>query len=173
MKAYFTRPFPPPNFEKSVGQGPIIIGSLNVLPAGSYVFFAKVIVRTLVDANGQDNARASFSLEAGGLKDSAHIALWHVQNPGAFQPEDTISLQLAATINGPSPKKDAEVKLFATAESGVLELKDLVLTAIGVDTIEDQESIFKPTSGPAANNSPGLAKPTLDPSKRSPGLGTG
>jgi hypothetical protein len=117
-----------------------------VLPAGSYVFFAKVIVRTQLDSDGRDDARASFSLEAGGLKDLAHIALWHVQNPESFQPEDTVSLQLAATITGPSP--DAAVKLFATAETGILELKDLVLTAISVDTIENQESVTKPRLDP-------------------------
>jgi hypothetical protein len=146
MNVYFTRPFSATNNVMDVVKGPIVRSAKQQLPAGSYVFFAKVIVRTLLDSDldFRDDARASFSLEPSGLKDLAHIAMWHSRDQGVFQPEDTISPQLAPTITGPSPKKDAAVKLFATAETGILELVDLVPTAVDIDTIENQESFAKP-----------------------------
>ena len=129
MNAYFTRPSPT---TVNVGEGNVVIASLNVLPAGSYVFLAKATVRTLFELEGTDfldNGNALFSLKAGGQSDATQIVLWRAQNqqPQAFQPVDVINLQLAATITGPTSKKDAAVKFLANAESGILELVDVVL----------------------------------------------
>jgi hypothetical protein len=91
MNVYFTRPFSATNNVMDVVKGPIVRSAKQQLPAGSYVFFAKVIVRTLLDSDldFRDDARASFSLEPSGLKDLAHIAMWHSRDQGVFQPEDT------------------------------------------------------------------------------------
>jgi hypothetical protein len=120
---------------------------MHILPAGPYVLFAKMTLVTRVDdeTDGHDSSRAEISLEAGGLVDNAFCALWHSKDQGAFPPSDTISLQLATTVKGPTPKSNvaaAEVKVFFRAVDGIIEIRDLVITAISVDTIEEQDSPF-------------------------------
>ena len=135
--AYFTRPLKTEGMDVPPGNKPVLIASLGSLPAGAYALFAKVIVVTRVDSNGEDSALAHFSLEAGGRTDQAMCALWHSSDRGSLQPAETVSVQLMATIKGPARKRPPAVKLFCRSDRGILELKDLVLSAIKVDSITE------------------------------------
>ena len=112
------------------------VAALGRLPRGSYALFAKMTVVTRFDRTG-DSARGDFSLEAGGQVDKAICALWHSSEVGAFQPADTVCLQMVATVKGPAKRGPAAVKLFCHPEFGILEIANLVITAIRVDTVTD------------------------------------
>jgi hypothetical protein len=122
---------------------PLLIASLGPLRGGSYVLFAKVVVVTRQDQSG-DSAIAQFSLQAGKFADSAMTTLWHSKDPAALQPSDTVSLQLPVKLSairaapaGQKPRPGQMVRLYCNSHFGMLEVRDIVLTAIRVDTITD------------------------------------
>jgi hypothetical protein len=124
------------------GKDPLLIASLGPLRGGSYVIFAKVVVVTRSGQSG-DSARAEFSLEAGKSADTAMSTLWHSSDRGALQPADTVSLQLPVKLTtlrtpaGKTPRPGPEVRLYCTSILGTLELRDIVITAIRVDSLTD------------------------------------
>jgi hypothetical protein len=140
--AYFSRPPAANGLIVPAGRDPILIASLGPLRGGSYVFFAKVVVVTRQDASG-DSARAEFSLEAGKAADTALCTLWHSSDLGALQPADTVSLQLPATLTAPRtrvgqpPPPKPHVRLYCSSIRGTLELRDVVISAIRVDSLTD------------------------------------
>lgn len=113
------------------GNKPVLVASLARLPAGSYALFVKMTVVTRVDSTGRDDARGGFSLEAGGRVDKTLYALAHAGFP---QPVDTICLQLVATVLGPARRRPAAVKVFCQTGFGIVEIVNLVITAIRLDT---------------------------------------
>lgn len=142
IDAYFTRPLKT-ELLVSPDKPPKLIASLGPLRGGSYVVFAKMIVVTRFDQSG-DSALAMFSLEAGSSSDRALCALWHSKDPGSLQPADTISLQLPVKLSairahrpGTPPRPKPSVRLFCNSVRGTLELKDLVITAIRIDSLTD------------------------------------
>jgi hypothetical protein len=132
-------------------QGTIEIARLKGLPNGHYVVFAKLIVVTRVDDRGADSAIAQFSLEAQspfalGTIDKAITTLWHSADRGAFQPADTVSLHLATTLTAlahnsgsgvvTGAPQTSSVVLFCSSSGGILEIRDIVITAIKVESLE-------------------------------------
>jgi hypothetical protein len=117
------------------------ITALGRLPRGTYALFVKMTVVTRVDSRGRDSARGEFSLEAGGQVDKTVCTLWHSSDPGAFQPADTVCLQMVATVRGPVRRGSPAVKLFVKAGFGILEIANLIITAIRLDSVTD----FSPT----------------------------
>ncbi|HSU14053.1 hypothetical protein [Longimicrobium sp.] len=122
------------------------IVTLGNLPGGSYVVFAKAVVVTRVDSQGRDSALAQFSLETMGGADKAMTTLWHSSDRGSLQPADTISLQLpiprlVTTTKRGGPfsiffEQTGSVTLFGSSIAGTLEVRDVVLTAIKVDSVK-------------------------------------
>jgi len=148
VAAYTTRPLTK-ELIVTERQGNIEIARLKGLPNGHYVVFAKVIAVTRVDDTGRDSALAEFSLEAQsplaqGTIDKAMTTLWHSKDIGALQPADTVSLHLATSLtavpatSGSGPVvglPTSSVVLFCRSVAGTLELRDLVITAVKVDSI--------------------------------------
>jgi hypothetical protein len=140
--AYFSRPPAANGLIVPAGREPILIASLGPLRGGFYVFFAKVIVVTRQDASG-DSAIAEFSLEAGEGVDRAMCTLWQSSDLGALQPADTVSLQLPMTLTalrtrvGQPPPPKPHASLYCNSIRGMLELRDVVITAIRVDSLTD------------------------------------
>ena len=140
---FFTRP------KKSVilGQGPgvpkpAVIAKITRLPGGYYLLLAKALVRTRHEGSG-GSARADFTLQVGGNADKAMTTLWQSSDQGALQPSDTVSLQLAAWIEETAVvakgglQRGEPVKLLCTSIRGTLEILEIVITAISVDSITE------------------------------------
>jgi hypothetical protein len=141
--AYFSRPPAANQLIIPAGKPPLLIASLGPLRGGSYVLFAKAVVVTRQDQSG-DSAIAQFSLQAGKFADSAMTTLWQSKDQGALQPADTVSLQLPVELSairavpaGQKPRPGQMVRLYCNSLVGTLEVRDIVVTAIRVDTITD------------------------------------
>jgi len=148
VAAYTTRPLHK-ELIVTARQGNIEIARLKGLPNGHYVVFAKMVVVTRVDETGHDSARADFILEAQsplaqGTVDKAMTTLWHSKDPGSLQPADTVSMHLATSLtavpssSGSGPVAGlptSSVVLSCTSIMGTLEIRDIVITAIKVDSI--------------------------------------
>lgn len=137
--AYTTRPLKSALLV-AARDGVVKIATLRGLPNGSYVVFAKLIVVTRVDETGADSARADLSLQAVGGVDRAMTTLWHSSDRGSLQPADTVSLQLPIRFvrrgKAGAPPPTSSVALFCTSILGILEIIDVVITAIKVGSIK-------------------------------------
>jgi hypothetical protein len=131
---------------------PVKIASLE-LPGGFYVVFAKAVVATIYDQWIGDSAIATFLLEAPGVEDKAVTMLWHSgsSDSNALPPIETVSLQLAFGFAGrvaAHPKGGSAVEklvplstsvdLTCSSVRGTLEISNIVITAIKVDSIHTQ-----------------------------------
>jgi hypothetical protein len=117
-------------------DGNVRIGTLKGLPFGGHVVMAKVVVVTRVDSRGRDSAFAEFSLQCLGAVDTAWTTLWHSSEPGALQPADTVSMHLAVRrLRRGSGPTTTSAKVYCRARVGILELRDLVITAINVGSV--------------------------------------
>lgn len=120
--------------------------TLGNLPGGAYVVFAKAVVVTRVDEQGRDSAAALLTLETLRGADHAMTTLWHSSDPGALQPSDTLTLQLAIPALVTTSRRGGllsfffprtgAVTLYGNSVAGTLEVKDVVITAIKVDSVQ-------------------------------------
>jgi hypothetical protein len=129
----------------AASQKEVQIATLE-LPGGAYVVFAKLVVVTIFAASSGFSAQGDFSLEAPGVVDTAKTTLWYSSEPDELEPATTLSLQLSfedagvaahSKVNSAVEKHVPRSTVYLKCRSirGTLEIKDIVITAIRVDSI--------------------------------------